>query len=126
MSDHPLSGRRRALEEAFFAREETALRRRMSFAQDEREMREAFVEASGIADDALVGRLADQGIGSDTLAALLLVPVVVVAWADGHIDKKEQAAVLSAAMDAGLDGAGTSCRLLEQWLAKRARLRTCS
>ena len=64
-------------------------------------------------------RLADLGIGRDTVSALMLVPVVSVAWADGVIDDEERGAVLFAAADAGLAADGTGYRLLEKWLAER-------
>jgi hypothetical protein len=40
-------------------------------------------------------RLAALNLGGDTLAALFLAPLVMVAWADGGIDDKERGAVLA-------------------------------
>lgn len=119
MSDNPLSERGMALENLFFAREEAASHRQRVASQAAKQRKEAFSEALGITDDALVERLADLGIGPDTLAALMLVPVVAVAWADGDIDDEERSAVLFAAADAGLAVDGISYRLLKEWLAER-------
>ena len=112
MSDNPLAARGLALEDLFFAREEAASRRGDGALLDAQRLRETFAEASGITDDALLRRLGDLGIGPDTLAALMLVPVVAVAWADGETDDEERGSVLSAAADARLDVDGTGYRLI--------------
>ncbi|MCJ2048106.1 hypothetical protein MKK58_26725 [Methylobacterium sp. J-078] len=109
MSDDPLAARGLALEDLFFAREEAASRRRDGGLLDAQRLRETFAEASGITDDTLLRRLTNLGIGPDTLAALMLVPVVAVAWADGKMDDEERGSVLAAAADARLDVDGTGC-----------------
>ena len=119
MSDNSLVDRGKALEDAFFARESSTLRQRLKDVQEAERRKEAFTKATGISDEAIIARLAALNIGLNTLAALTLVPVVWVAWADGHIDGKERSAVLSAAADAGLDKESASYQLLEQWLVKR-------
>ena len=122
MSDNPLAARGIALEDLFFAHEEAAARRQARATLDADKRREDFAEASGITDAAFLGRLADLGIGPDTLAALMLVPVVVVAWADGEIDDGERGSVLSAATASGLEEGGTGYRLLQRWLATQPTL----
>jgi hypothetical protein len=59
------------------------------------------VAASGITDDALLDKLVALNLHGETLAALSLDPLVMVAWADGHIDKGERIALLSAASGGG-------------------------
>jgi len=119
MSDNSLSERGKALEDVFFARENANLRQRLKDTADAKQRKDAFAQATGISDDAVIARLAELNIGLDTVAALSLVPVVLVAWADGHIDEKERNAVLTAAKDAGLDRGSAGYQLLEQWLGKR-------
>lgn len=119
MSNQALGDRGKALEDAFFARQNEALRQRLREMGDAKQKKEEFSAASGIMDDAVLERLTALNIGSDTLAALSLVPVVMVAWADGGIDPKERSAALSAAAEAGLDKQSASYQLLDQWLAKR-------
>jgi hypothetical protein len=119
MNENPLADRGTALENLFFAREEAAARQRGIAAQATEQRRQAFAEALGIGDGALLERLLDLGIGPDTLAALMVVPVVAVAWADGDINDAERNAVLFAAADAGLDVDGAGYRLLGRWLAER-------
>ncbi len=119
MSGDGLSDRGRALEEAFFAKQNEMLRQKLHQAGDAKAKREAFASASGITDDAVLDKLIAMGIGVETLAALGLVPLVLVAWADGSIDAKERAAVLAGAAETGLADGQASRELLESWLDKR-------
>lgn len=119
MSGDFLDDRRRALEEAFFAKHNEALRRRLTERNDATSRKEAISAATGIIDEAALEKLANLNIGADTLAALSLVPLVAVAWADGSIDDKEREAILSGATETGLEKQGASYELLNQWLAER-------
>ena len=78
--------------------------------------KEALSAASGITDDTVLERLAALNISSETLAALSLIPLVVVAWADGSIDDKERAGVFSRAAEAGVGKGDISHELFERWL----------
>jgi hypothetical protein len=78
--------------------------------------KEALAAASGITDDAVLDRLAAFNLGADTLAALSVAPLVVVAWADGGIDDKERSAVLAGAAEAGLGRQDVGHQLLDRWL----------
>jgi len=60
-----------------------------------------------------------MNISANTIAALSLVPLVTVAWADGEIDDKERAAALAGATEAGIRQQDVSYPLLEQWLRNR-------
>lgn len=119
MSGDGLSDRRKALEDSFFAKQDAVLRQRLHQAEEAKTKRQAFAAASGITDDAVLDKLIALGISTDTLAALSLVPLVLVAWADGSIDAKERDAVLSGAAESGLGKGDASHGLLEGWLTKR-------
>lgn len=116
MSNEFLGDRRIALEEAFFAKQDAELRRRLREMEQARLKKEALSAASGITDDAVLGKLAALDIGSDTLAALSLVPLVAVAWADGSIDDNERGVAFSRAADMGLGKDDISHRLFQRWL----------
>jgi hypothetical protein len=116
VSDHVLSERRRALEDEFFARQSNVLLQRMRAAGEARSRREALAAASGIADDALLDRLVALGLGPETLTALAIVPMVLVAWADGSVEKTEREAVLAGAREVGLEQHPGSRELLDGWL----------
>ena len=94
VSNEILGGSRIALEEAFFARENAKLRQQLRDLDDTKRKKEALSAASGIANDAVLEKLAALNISSETVAALALVPLIAIAWADGSIDDKERAAVL--------------------------------
>jgi hypothetical protein len=117
MGEHVLSDRERALENAFFARQERALLEKLREGERARSRKEAIAAASGIRDDAVLDRIVALGIGPDTVAALALVPLALVAWADGSLDAKERAAVMEAAREAGLPAGGEAAHLLDSWLA---------
>ena len=53
------------------------------------------------------------------MAALAVVPLVEVVWADGHLDEKEKQAFLQAAGQFGLFAGSVNYDLLESWLSKR-------
>lgn len=119
MSDSILANRRAGLEEAFFARHNEELRQRMLQADAEKFRKEALMAATGIVDDAVLARLMALQIGTGTLAALTLVPMVLVAWADGDISAEERRAILAGAKEAGLQQGGPALELLEAWLHAR-------
>lgn len=119
MSDSILASRRAGLEEAFFARHNEELRQRMVHADAEKSRKEALTAATGIVDEAVLAGLISLQIGTGTLAALTLVPMVLVAWADGAISAEERRAVLAAAKEAGLLPGGPALELLEAWLHSR-------
>lgn len=119
MSNEFLGDRKKALEDSFFAKESEILRRQLAEKKEMQAKRDALSEASGVTDEAVLEHLIALDIGSDTLVALSLVPLVEVAWADGTVDEKESQAILAAAEAAGLDREGASGQLLNRWLAEK-------
>ncbi|MGK7866301.1 hypothetical protein [Falsiroseomonas sp. E2-1-a20] len=117
MSHEFMDDRRRALEEAFFAQQTEAWRRQQREAAEAMTKREALAASSGITDPAVLDRLLALGLDSASLAALSVVPLVLVAWADGSLDAKERAALLSAAAESGVSPQGAGYQALTQWLA---------
>jgi hypothetical protein len=117
MSKDQLGDRGKAMEESFFAMENEALRQRLRESEETKTKKQALSAASGVTDDGLLDRLVALNLQGEMLAALSLVPLVVVAWADGRIDNGERTAVLSAAEEAGLSKHEVSYQVLEQWLA---------
>ena len=118
MSNDMLGDRRKAMEEALFAKENEALRKRLREVEDARRKKEALSAASGITHDAVLGKLAALDIHSETLAALSLIPLVAVAWADGTIDDKERGVVFSRAVELGMGKGDVSHELFERWLTE--------
>lgn len=106
-----------ALEAAFF--ESVDPHPYFELRRSEEAAEERLAAASGITDRALLARLAGAGVRAETLAALVLIPLVQVGWADGKMDSRERAAVLSGAESTGIDPKGPSHRLLRLWLEDR-------
>lgn len=119
MADDFLGDRKAGLENAFFAQQDAILRRRLGEADEIKTRREMLSATSGIKDTAVLDKLLAQNVTGATLAALSLVPLVVVAWADGSLDERERSAILSGAEQAGLDKQHASYQLFEGWLTRR-------
>jgi hypothetical protein len=119
MADEFLGDRKKALEESFFVKENARLLERMKAEKKNKAIKERLAEISGIDDDAVLTKLASLDIEADTWAAISLVPLVEVAWADGKIDEKERRAVLSAAEANGISPGSPSHELLHSWLTHR-------
>ena len=118
MSGDLLGERKASLENVFFAQQDIELRRRMAEKESAQARRAALAETSGIRDEAVLDKLVAMNINSETLAAMSLVPLVAVAWADGTIDPNERSAVLRAAEQEGLSKQSANYELLNGWLAK--------
>ncbi len=108
----------RTLGDTFYQGEEAgALRPELQAAEGR--MRQELAEGTGIHDTALLDRLVALGIRAETLAALTLVPLVEVAWADGHMDAKERDAILAGAESTGIGRESLSYALLRIWTHDR-------
>jgi hypothetical protein len=119
MSEEFLGDRKRALEESFFAKENQKLLEQMRASVKAEEVRKSLAAASGIQDEAVLDHLASAGIDAQSFAALTLVPLVEVAWAEGRVDAKEREAVLKASHESGLAKDSPGHRLLENWLNEK-------
>ena len=111
-----LRDRGRSLEDEFFRREDQRLMERPRELRATEATREALGKASGITKPAILEQLIELGIRAETVAALSIVPLVEVAWADGALDAKERRAVVERA---GVARDSTAGSLLEAWLDRR-------
>ncbi len=116
MNEDFLGDRRKALEDTFFAKHNDQLKQKLREANTARAKRDALRTVSGIADEAVLDQLIALNVQSETLAALSLVPLIEVAWADGRMESKERQAILTGAQTAGLAIGSASYQLLEGWL----------
>ncbi len=121
-----LSARARILENEFFAKRDQAKIAALRAEIEARAKRHGLAEVSGIPDESVMNQLLEVGVTAQTLAALSLVPLVLVAWADGKLDDKERKAVLEAAASRGLEPGHPAHELLSTWLcaAPEPALRT--
>ena len=115
-SDSIMHQRRRALEEHFFHQRDQHLLTQLKSAASAEEQQRALTAATGITDPEVLSRFHALGLGSETLSALTLVPLVQVAWSDGQMHAKEKEAILRAAEEAGLEVDSPAENLLRSWL----------
>jgi len=116
MSKIELEDRGRALEDKFFHDQQTKLLEALHAKKDRNEAIAALSAASGVSDEAVLGDLVDVGVSAASLTAFALVPLGVVAWADGTLKPAERAAVLEAAADRGINPGSPARSFLEDLL----------
>jgi hypothetical protein len=85
--------RERALEHEFFDRVSEKIREELQKRVADPTANAALGETTGI-DENLMTELVERGFSTDSLAALALAPLVLVAWADRNVDASERKAVL--------------------------------
>ena len=119
MADTDLKDRQHALEDAFYRDDTETYRHQLEPREKEVAAREELAAASGISDEAVLGQLASLGIRADTLAALTLIPLIEVAWADGKMDDREREAILFGAESTGISKESPSHGLLRIWIEDR-------
>jgi len=95
------------------------LREKRRKEEDRKKLEEQLFQASGIENKDVIRQLIDIGIDPDTLAALSLVPLVEVAWADHRMDDSEKKAILAAAEKHGVEVGSPGHELLESWIEER-------
>ena len=115
---NPLDDRKRALE-AYFDQQDQKLIEQMRQKLVAQEREAELAAATGITDRMILSDLgkADADIGA--LAALGLIPLVEVAWADGRISPGESTTALQAAASMGVPQGSQAYALLEKWLTAR-------
>src|SRR5262245_26874363 len=92
----------RALEDEFFRKEDQRAIQRLRELREREVSREGLSRASGIKNAAILDKLLELGVRNETVAALALVPLAEVAWADGSMDTKEERVILERAAQAGI------------------------
>jgi len=109
----------KSLEDAFFARQDAELLEKMREEARLKELRAALRESAPKADDVVIDRLIQLGVGPETVLAVTLVPLIVVAWADGSIDPKERAVLIRSAEERGIKPGTPAHEMFERWLERK-------
>ena len=89
MSEDQFERRGNALEDMFFYRSDQELLEQIKQDLADKEAREQLASFSGITNEHLLDELVSQNVRAETLACVTLIPLVVVAWADGKLDDDE-------------------------------------
>ena len=116
MSIEKIDDKRNALEEIFFAKQNRELIEKMKAKSTQVETCKELAETSGIKDQNVLGKLYEAGVRPSTMTALSLLPLILVAWADGDIDQRERDAILKAAVEHGIDSKNPAYEHLNSWL----------
>jgi len=119
MEKGSFSGRRSELEEEFFRKRDAELLQALREQTASKKKKEALACAAGIDDEELLDQLIELEVCGETAAALSLIPLIVVAWADGNIDDKERNAILTAAESQGVEKDEPGHDMLERWLTQK-------
>ena len=115
-SDSPLADRERALEDAFFKKENERLIEELRAEREREAGRDALAEKLGLEGTAVLDSLLDQGLTAESATALRLIPLVAVGWADGEIDASERRVILESAREFGVKAGGAADELVSGWL----------
>jgi hypothetical protein len=108
--------RERALEDEFFFRVDKELLGKLRRRLSDEAAKKALASASGFTDETLLDELVQLRISPETLGSLSLVPLIMVAWSDHRVDRKERLAVLTTAVAGGIGLNTPAYGLLEFWL----------
>lgn len=118
-SNDPFLASGRSLEDAFFLEQDRKLIARKIELRKMAETKEALAAASGIQNQTVLQRLVELNVRPETLAAMAVVPLVEIVWADGKVDAEERKTVLAHATTKGITAGSIEYELLEQWLNHR-------
>lgn len=116
MSVEDLLRRGHSLEDQFFAQQDYELLERLRRDAAAKKQKAMLTEVTGIRDEAVLQKLLDLNLNTETVMALSLIPLVQVAWADGSVHQREREAVLAAAAQEGIESESVRYQLLQSWL----------
>lgn len=114
-----LAGMARILEAVFYTESNMVLDAQRKELQRMEHTKKALSEISGITDQIILKKLAELDISPELMTSLALIPLVVVAWADGEVDEKERGVVLKSLKEHGILKGNINFALLEEWLKIR-------
>jgi hypothetical protein len=105
--------------DAVFFEQDQELQRTFRERIEKSDRRAQLTQVSGIQNQAVLDRLIELDVQPEALAALEIVPLVFVAWADGSVQPEEREVIVAAANAAGIKPQDGRYPLLEHWLNKR-------
>ena len=119
MSNGIFSEREQAAEAAYFRQHDAQLVDRLRQDAKLSEVASALAEKLDVDNPDLLQKARLVGITADTASALLLAPLVQVAWVDGSVSDSEQATVLRIADERGIERGSPAYKQLDDWLQRR-------
>ena len=119
MSASHLSDYARTLIEALFHEQDQKLLRAFQDRMERMSRREQLARLCGVHDEVLLDHMIDLDMQPEAVAAIAVVPLVVVAWADRTIQAEEREAIIKAAAASGVSSQDGRYPVLEYWLSNR-------
>jgi hypothetical protein len=119
MSSDGLHERGKALENSFFQQRDRVLLEKLQKDMTNRQSRDALKAVSGIEDVEVLDLMLEHNIDANTVAALSLIPLITVAWADSKMEESEKTALMKAAAASGITENSPSFMLLQQWTEQK-------
>ena len=111
--------RRKTLEDAFFKAKDHQLLDKMRSELAALEEKNKLAHVSGIVEQHVLDQLVKSGVTAESLTAVVMIPIVEVAWVDGALSTDERDAVLNAAVEQGISADSAAYELLKAWLKER-------
>jgi hypothetical protein len=111
--------RERGFEADYFLKQDAKLLAKLRERAGLNEVAQALAEKLEVDNAELLRHIGELGITRDTGAAVLLAPLVQVAWAEGQVSEAERNMVLSLAASRGIPQGSPAYKQLEDWLTKR-------
>jgi tellurite resistance protein len=111
--------RERAAEAAYFHAQDAKLLEQIRTRATLGDIAAALGEKLQVDDPALIAEARDLGLTAETGPAALLVPLVIVAWAEGGVKPTERAVVLELASARGIEAGSPAYDQLMRWLENR-------
>ncbi len=104
--------------EKFFTDLEDLIVTRLKTHYGSKQGRDELVRSTGIHDETLISELCQLGVDADSLIALRLFPLVIVAWAEERADEAERSSVMDEAKRMGIAEDSVAWLMLDSWLRR--------
>jgi len=111
--------RERGFEADYFRKQDEKLLAKMRERARLQEVAQALADKLRVDDAELLHRVAELGLTRETGPAILLAPLVQVAWAEGEVTERERDVVLELAASRGVERGSPPWVQLEEWLVRR-------
>jgi hypothetical protein len=111
--------RERGFEADYFRKQDAKLLAKLRERAALGDVARALAEKLKIDNAELLRHIVELGITRETGAAVLVMPLVQVAWSEGLVSEAERSTVLSLAASRGIEPGSPAYAQLEAWLKKR-------
>lgn len=107
------------VEAEYFHKQDAELLAKMREGARLQEVTQALAEKLRVDDAELLRRVVELGLTRETGAAILLAPLVQVAWAEGGVTERERETLLEIAASRGIEAGSPAHAQLLEWLRQR-------